>query len=251
MTDADVDGAHIRTLILTFFFRQMPEVIERGYLYIAQPPLYKFKKGKIEKYLKDDQELLDYLSASGLSNIDITDANGKKIENTEIKSLFTKLGSYKQVLELVSRRREKSIIEYLIRNEIKPEDFSEESSANKLKDEILNHLDSRFEGSAYANASVDFEKEHSQYRITLETRVDNIPKITVVDRESLFDGEIKELKRLSNQMSQLAQSPFAWEAGDGENIKKGNLVDVEALESFIVEEGRKVHTFSVIKALGR
>ena len=97
MTDADVDGAHIRTLLLTFFYRQMPQVLEAGYLYIAQPPLYKAKRGKAERYLKDEEALEDYLI--GLGADDVIVAAKEKIEGKALKTLIKKLIRYERVLD--------------------------------------------------------------------------------------------------------------------------------------------------------
>ncbi|HWU48998.1 MAG TPA: DNA topoisomerase (ATP-hydrolyzing) subunit B [Asticcacaulis sp.] len=104
MTDADVDGAHIRTLLLTFFYRQMPEVIERGYLYIAQPPLYKLAKGKTARYVKDDGELDNYLIEEGISDAHLDLRTGERIAGRDLDAQVRAAKSFKATVDRLSSR---------------------------------------------------------------------------------------------------------------------------------------------------
>ena len=111
MTDADVDGAHIRTLLLTFFYRQMPEIIERGHLYIAQPPLYKIRRQSAESYLKDDAALEDFLIEAGLGEAVLTLASGEQRSGPDLAELLTQARLIKSILSALPPKYPQFIIE--------------------------------------------------------------------------------------------------------------------------------------------
>ena len=113
MTDADVDGSHIRTLLLTFFYRQMPELIERGYVYIAQPPLYKAKRGNSVLYLKDDREMEDYLIRGGCDDAMLSRPNGEQVSGADLVSLVEQNRKARSLIGALSKMAPEKIIEQL------------------------------------------------------------------------------------------------------------------------------------------
>jgi DNA gyrase subunit B len=134
MCDADVDGSHIRTLLLTFFYRQMKELIERGHLYIAQPPLYKARVGKTERYLKDDHELSAFLMERAVEKRKVRLPSGQEIEGPRLVHMLGRLGTYAKVLGMVDRRgTPRRLVELLLRGGVKDaEAFRDKARLHEL-----------------------------------------------------------------------------------------------------------------------
>ena len=227
MTDADVDGAHIRTLLLTFFFRQMPEIIERGYLYIAQPPLFKYRKGKVEKYLKDESALLSYLTDAGISNLQLKDASGKELDRGVLAGLIAKLTRYNELMNFGARRKPREVLEYFVQHEeIGPASLADEAKAKNLAEELTIYLKNRFsEKRLFVQSKVHFDAEHSRYQIVMETRIRDLPQISVIDATLFSSGEVVELRRIAKQMNEVAVAPFTYT-----RLKKGKAVAVKEEE---------------------
>jgi DNA gyrase subunit B len=249
MTDADVDGSHIRTLLLTFFYRQMPDLVEKGYLYIAQPPLYKVKRGKQEKYLKDEQMLEDYLIELGTEDIRLrASSDGNGLAGQALQTYIKKIIRWDRVMNLLVRKRKnRTVIDALLLEA----DFSEET----LKDEkALREIESRLASyvslvapeQAPLSCALEQDAEHNCFRLIVTTRANGTGFQTVIDREFLTSPEFKEVKKLFNDLIGIGMPPYAIENGE----QKAQLRSLTEVLSYFMEGGKKGLAIQRYKGLG-
>ncbi|MEW6984185.1 DNA topoisomerase (ATP-hydrolyzing) subunit B [Colwelliaceae bacterium 6471] len=166
MTDADVDGSHIRTLLLTFFYRQMPEIMERGYIYIAQPPLYKVKKGKQERYIKDDEALTEYLTTLALDSAEIhVNESAPAISGISLEKLVNQYRATTAIIKRVSRQIPADILEKMIYSvNINQTEFTDKAKVEAWTKDLIGQLENQDgNGSIYSVQVKEDQERHIFY----------------------------------------------------------------------------------------
>ncbi|MFV1874650.1 DNA topoisomerase (ATP-hydrolyzing) subunit B [Nioella sp.] len=241
MTDADVDGAHIRTLLLTFFFRQMPEIIEGGYLYIAQPPLYKVARGRSEVYLKDQSALEDYLIQMGVDGTVLRLKSGEEIAGQDLARVVEGARSFKRVLEAFPTHYPRRILEQAaIAGAFDP--GRADADLQRVADDVAARLD---------KVALEYERGW-QGRITqdhgirLSRVLRGVEEIRTLDGAVLRSGEARKLSEVSKQTRDVYRDPANLARKDRETIVHGPMDLLDA----ILTEGEKGLTLQRYKGLG-
>jgi DNA gyrase subunit B len=244
MTDADVDGAHIRTLLLTFFYRQMPELIENGYLYIAQPPLYKVGRGKSEVYLKDDKQLIDYLLNMGTADVVITDATGTQHAGEEIKHLAESARTIKNLISTMPQRYDRKLVETLALFDGMDVALCEDEAArNKTAEKVAARLnafaandeDSGWSGNATEDGGYSFAQE-----------VRGVIDMHRIDAHLMESQEARSLTKRMKEISDLFGGPVTITRREENTEASGPIDMLDQLLAF----GRKGLNTQRYKGLG-
>ena len=240
MTDADVDGSHIRTLLLTFFYRQMPELVERGHIYIAQPPLYKVKHGKSERYLKDDHGLKEYLLKLALADAELyPSASAKPLNKDALEQVAREYFLAEAVIERLSRLIDAAALQALLAN---PEiDLSTEKStaqsAKRLK-------------AALAAEDVEVEpkydeKSEKHLLVVKRTQHGNLHQ-SAIDDDFVHSGDYEQIKKTAQVLQGLL--------GEGAYVKRGEqkhaIRDVKDALAWLLDEVKKGLAIQRYKGLG-
>ena len=248
MTDADVDGAHIRTLLLTFFYRQMPELIERGYVYIGLPPLYKVKQGKTELYLKDDAALDAYLASNAVEGAALVPAEGEPpISGAALEQLLLAFAGAREAIARNSHRYDPAILEAMI-------DFTPLDAVH-----LAENIDERHELDALEKRLNRGALGKPRYRLSLQPATEAHPAALVARRQHMGEetlmvlpvaafegGELRAVREAAAQLSGLIR--------DGAKIVRGNreqeVGSFAEAHAWLFEEAKKGRQIQRFKGLG-
>ncbi len=240
MTDADVDGSHIRTLLLTFFYRMMPDLIEMGYLYIAQPPLFRLGKGKGAVYIKRESELDEFLMKRVCHDRVVKGNKGRVLEKEGLYTFLGKLIDYDKVISRLGRRGyDRWLIEFLVENDVKDRDFLQDKQG-------MTDLMKRLRSQEYEVDELLKDEEHNVYELMIGT-VGNGARRARVGWELVSSADFQGAIVLCKDISSMDSPPFeVCQDGKDPVLIEGK----ERLLSYLLEEAKKGLSIQRYKGLG-
>ncbi|MCZ6462822.1 MAG: toprim domain-containing protein, partial [Proteobacteria bacterium] len=254
MTDADVDGSHIRTLLLTFFYRQMRQLVDEGYLYIAQAPLFKLKRGKSERYIKDEPELEAHLLDLALANVRVAAAGSPApLEQSALRQLLGCASEQRRLLDRMAMRQVDARVVAAAAWAGAPSE-GDLADAERLIAEVAERVAGEFalrdpEGETPV-WSTEPDQEHAAHRLLAETRRAGLVFRTRLDTALLRSGEFQRLGRLIEQMRDVGQPPYELRAGDDADAEAEAIHTPTALLARVLELGGKGLSIQRYKGLG-
>lgn len=240
MTDADVDGSHIRTLLLTFFYRQMPEIIERGHVYIAQPPLYKMKKGKQEQYIKDDPALTAYLTSMALDNASLhVNPDAPAITGVALESLVKLYQSTVAMIDRISRIMPKNLLNRLVYTDVLTlEDLNNTTKLDNLGKVLVERLEEFENDGALYSYHIREDKERGNNYIAIIIRQHGIDTEYRLDHDFIDSTEYKRIRELNLAINGLIEE--GGYVARGEKTQQVQYFE-DALEWLLTESKRGVY----------
>jgi DNA gyrase subunit B len=247
MTDADVDGSHIRTLLLTFFYRQMPELVARGHLYIAQPPLYKVKRGRKEIYLKNEAALDDFVIDAATDELKVVAEGGEVIEGQRLRELALRTLRYGKVFAKLQRRGDPRVLDAVIRQVgITADSLADEEAIAAELGRTESFLEQHHPQLLPIKFMLERDNEYDCARVICETRVEGAPRRTLIDHGLLNAPEFNELRALQRVFASYGTAPFTvLTEGEGRTIAR-----LEQLMDEVDRLGRKGLQIQRYKGLG-
>ena len=248
MTDADVDGSHIRTLLLTFFYRQMPELIERGYVYIAQPPLYKVKKGKQERYIKDADEMEQYELTLALDGAELhISANAPAMNALVFEKLVAEYNSVQKLIGRLSRHYPTPVLQGLIyQSPISVEMMKDESAVENWGQSFVEQLTAKETEAHQYSVRTQFNAERQVYEAVITVRKHGIDTDYFLNFDFVHGNEYAKIVSLNKQLNSLLE--------EGAYVTRGEKVQpvrsFEQAVEWLVKESRKGLEVQRYKGLG-
>ncbi len=251
MTDADVDGSHIRTLMLTFFFRQMYPLIEAGHLYIAQPPLYKVSRKSRQRYLQDESEFEEFMVSGGVKGARLRNAGLEDtlIEGDELKALTFQFMKYEKTVARLGRRGldTRVVDEVVVRAGLTDEDFATEDALRAKMEAIATHLDETIADTKFVAPEIKHDEDTGAWAAHWRTRYMGSLRRTVISREFFNSRDMLELRAGHERWAEVTANPIEIKFGNKEPV---SLTTKQDFADAIMGEGRQGLKIQRYKGLG-